>query len=607
MNGHLPGQIVVGPTGVGATPRPLVSHLNGSQPAQNSQSLPNSGQLTAPGPYPSQPSQVQGVVHGQIGWHQFPQGQPGMQGPTMQPANPLASQQGPVPPGQVPMQSQMRAGPEFSQHQQHAPMLRQQSATGTNGTPQQQPGPTTATGQPDRPLNAYPNPNAAPNVPGGVNGNPVTSNPPSAPGQPHQVGPYPPQPYQPHTQQHPQAQHQNQPNPYPPPMLPPSFAPQPPQQSQANPRPQTPRIQPGGPQTPGPGSQHIASTPQQAPPDTPRTHPQQPPNFPFQSQQLAGANPNGVPNPPMNPPFTPSLQQQQQQRPFDGQTNPTPGPAMRPGTSMLPPQQTMRVNAHMGMNPRFHPPALQPFGMGIPQPQQPGAIGPVGYNGPMGTGGVLPGAAGSIHHGTGAPMPHSLNNFMASHPHQQQHPNTQAPPQPHSAPQSQPLSLSQSQTQLQPQFQAQNQPSSSTPLPNGSAPNNTSRAPTPAQQQQQQQQYQHQQQQVANAQRSATSTPAPNGVNLSSNNVSPARGTSVARTGSTISPQQSDAALQSLLPPGMPARQPAPQQQAILQRGLLQGRPFNGSFASGTGSASQQQAQHDVHAGMKRTGSPSVR
>jgi len=360
-----------------------------------------------------------------------------MQGPTMQPANPLASQQGPMLPGQVPVQSQLRSGPEFSQaqHHQHAPMLRQQSA-GANGTPQQQSGPTAATGQPDRHFNAYPNPNAAPNVPGGVNGNPVPQNPPSAPGQPPQVGPYPPQPYQPHTQQHPQAQHQNQPNPYPPPMLPPSFPPQPPQQSQANPQPQTPRIQPGGPQTPGPGSQHVASTPQQAPTDTPRTHPQQPTNFPFQSQQLAGANPNGVPNPPMN--YTPSLQQQ---RPFDGQTNPTPGPAMRPGTSMLPPQQPVRVNTHMGMNPRFHPTTLQPFGMGLPQPQQPGAIGPVGYNGPNG-----PWAQAEFFRQalqvlfiteTGAPMPHSLNNFMASHPHQQQHPNTQAPPQPQSAPQSQ--------------------------------------------------------------------------------------------------------------------------------------------------------------------------
>jgi hypothetical protein len=601
QHSHLLGQMAVAPTAVGTTPRPLVDQPGGPQPTQNAQAMPNSGQLIPPGAHPAQPSQVQGVMHSQIPWHQFSQGQSGAQGPSM-PPNPLASQQGPMLPGQAPVQSQMRAAHEYSQaqQQQHVPMSRQQSATGPNGAPQPQPGPTLVNGQPGRTLNVYQNPNIPSGVPDGVNGNPALPNVPPGPNQPLQVAPYPPQPYQPQAQQHPQAQNQNQPNPYPPSMLPPSFPPQPPQQPQTNPQPQTPRMLPSGPQTPGPGSQHVPSTPQQAPSDTPRTHPQQPSNFPFPSQQLAGANPNGGPNTPMNPPFTPSLQQQQQQRPFDGSTNNTPGPIMRPGTSMLPPQQPARVHVPVGMNSRFNPPTPQQhFGVGPPQPQQPGALGPVGYNGAMGTGGILPsGAAGAIHHGTGTPMPHSLKNFAAPQPqHQHQHQQPQAPPQP-LPPQPLPQPQSQPQSQPQHQLQAQPQSSSSTPLPNGPAPN-ISRAPTPAQQQQPP---------VANVQRSATSTPAPNGANLGSNNVSPARGTSVARTGVLSSQQQTDAALQSLLPPG---RQPAQhQQQAIIamQRGVGQARSFNGPgpFASGTVSTPQQQAQHEVHAGMKRTGSPSV-
>ena len=601
-NGLPTGQMAVTPTGIGPTPRPPVGQSNGPQSTQNSQPLGNSGQLVASPAYPPQPqpqpSQVHGIVHGQTPWHQFSQGHSGMQGPTVQSANPLASQQGPMHPSQAPVQSQIRAAQEYSQTQlqQHASMLRQQSATGANGAPQQQAGPTAMTGQPDRVPNAYQNPNVVSGVPGGVNGNTAVPSPPSGPGQPPQAGPYPPQPYQAHTQQHhPQAraQNQNQPNPYPS-MLPPSF-PQPPQRPQTNPPPQTPRMQPGGPQTPGPSSQHLASTPQQAPLDNPRTHPQQPPNFSFPSQQFAG--PNGAPNTPMNHPFTLSSQQQQQQlqqlqqqRSFDGATN-TP---VRPGTSMLPPQQPARTNAPVGlMNPRFNPPQQQQFG-GPPQPQQHGALGPGGYSGAMGTGGIPPSGAGvAIHHGTGVPTPHPLNSFMSSQSQQQQ----QLPPQP--APQSQPVPQSQSHSVSQPQSQPQPQSSTSTPLPNGHAPN-LSRAPTPAQQQQS----------VTNVQRSATSTPAPNSTNVGSNNVSPARGTSVARTGVGISPQ-SDAALQALLPPGLPGRQPAQQQQAILamRGGLIPGRPFNGppgSFAGGAVSTPQQQAQHEVHAGMKRTGSPSV-
>lgn len=587
--GQLMGQMIA-PTAVGTLPRPLVGQSGGPPPTQNSQPMPNSGQFIPPGAHPAPPSQGQGVVHGQIPWHPFSQGQPGTQGPTMQPQNPLASQ-----PGQAPVQSQMRAAHEYSQaqQQQHTSMSRQPSATGPNGAPQPQPGPT-VNGQPGRPLNVYQNPN----IPsGGVNGNPAIPNAPPGHGQSPQVTPYPPQPYQPQAQQHPHphphTQNPNQPNPYPPSMLPPSFPPQPSQQQQPNPQPQTPRIPPSGSQTPGPSS-HVAPTPQQVPSDTPRTHPQQPPNFPFPSQQLAGANLNGGSNTPMNPPFTPSLQQQQ--RPFDGPTNNTPG---RPGMSMLPPPQSARVNAPVGMmNSRFNAPASQQsFGVGPPQSQQPGALGPASYNGAMGTGGILPsGAAGAIHHGTGTPMPHSLSNFAASQPQQQgQYPQSQIPPQPQP-----PQSLHQPQSQ--PQLQAQPQSASSTPLPNGHAPN-ISRAPTPAQQQQPP---------ATNVQRSATSTPAPNGANLGSSNVSPARGTSVARTGAVTSQQQSDAALLSLLPPGPPGRQPAQQQQqAILamQRGAGPARSFNGvlgSFAGSAVSTSQQQAQHEVHAGMKRTSSPSV-